>query len=125
MNEPEVLSVGELTLRLKALVETGFPLVSVRGEISNLTRASSGHVYFTLKDESAQIRAVLWRSAAIRVRFDLHDGLHVVAGGPIELYPARGTYQLVVEQLVPEGIGPLELAFRQLYERLSAEGLFR
>jgi len=122
--EQEVLSVAELSRRLKALVETSFPLVCVEGEISNFSRAASGHVYFTLKDESAQIRAVLWRSAAMRVRFQLHDGLHVVATGPIEVYAARGSYQLVVEQLVPQGIGPLELAFRQRYEKLAAEGLF-
>src|ERR1700722_586427 len=101
-----------------------FPYVCVEGEISNLSRASSGHVYFTLKDEGAQIRGVLWRSSAIRVRFDLRDGLHVVAAGPLEVYAARGSYQLVVERLVPQGIGPLELAFRQRYEKLAAQGLF-
>src|ERR1700722_20294543 len=102
-----------------------FPYVCVEGEISNLSRASSGHVYFTLKDEGAQIRGVLWRSSAIRVRFDLRDGLHVVAAGPLEVYAARGSYQLVVERVSPQGIGPLELAFRQRYEKLAAEGLFR
>jgi exodeoxyribonuclease VII large subunit len=122
--EQEILSITELSRRLKAIVEMAFPAVCVEGEISNLSRASSGHVYFTLKDENAQIRAVLWRSAALRVRFDLHDGLHVVAAGPIEVYAARGSYQLVVERLVPQGIGPLELAFRQRYEKLAAEGLF-
>jgi exodeoxyribonuclease VII large subunit len=122
--EQEVLSITELSRRLKALVEMSFPYVCVEGEISNFSRASSGHAYFTLKDEKAQIRAVLWRSAAQRVRFDLHDGLHVVAVGPIEVYVARGSYQLVVERLVPHGIGPLELAFRQRYEKLAAQGLF-
>jgi exodeoxyribonuclease VII large subunit len=122
--EQEVLSISELSRRLKALVELSFPYVCVEGEISNCSRASSGHFYFTLKDESAQIRAVLWRSAAARLRFDMHDGLHVVAAGPIEVYAARGTYQLVVERLIPQGIGPLELAFRQHYEKLAAEGLF-
>jgi exodeoxyribonuclease VII large subunit len=121
----EVLSVSALTLRLKALVEVGFPHVCVEGEISNLSRATSGHIYLTLKDESAQIRGVLWRSAAARIRFDLHDGLHVVAAGPIEVYAARGSYQIVIERLAPQGIGPLELAFRQRYEKLAAEGLFR
>lgn len=124
MAEQEVLSISELSRRLKALVEMSFPYVCVEGEISNCSRATSGHIYFTLKDESAQIRAVLWRSAAARVRFDLHDGLHVVAAGPIEVYAARGSYQLVVERLIPQGIGPLELAFRQRYEKLAAEGLF-
>jgi exodeoxyribonuclease VII large subunit len=122
--EPEILSISELSRRLKAIVEMSFAHVCLEGEISNLSRATSGHVYFTLKDEAAQIRAVLWRSAAARVRFDLHDGLHVMAAGPIEVYAARGTYQIVVERLVPQGIGPLELAFRQRYEKLAAEGLF-
>jgi exodeoxyribonuclease VII large subunit len=125
MDEHEILSVTTLTQRLKALVETGFPQVFVEGEISNFSRATSGHIYLTLKDETAQIRAVLWRSAAARIRFELHDGLHVVAAGPIEVYAARGTYQLVIERLAPQGIGPLELAFRQRCEKLAAEGLFR
>jgi exodeoxyribonuclease VII large subunit len=125
MDEHEILSVTTLTQQLKALVETGFPQVFVEGEISNFSRATSGHIYLTLKDETAQIRAVLWRSAAARIRFELHDGLHVVAAGPIEVYAARGTYQLVIERLAPQGIGPLELAFRQRYEKLAAEGLFR
>ncbi len=124
MAEQEVLSITELSRRLKALVEMSFPYVCVEGEISNFSRASSGHAYFTLKDENAQIRAVLWRSSAQRIRFDLHDGLRVVAVGPVEVYIARGSYQLVVERLVPQGIGPLELAFRQRYEKLAAQGLF-
>jgi exodeoxyribonuclease VII large subunit len=122
--EQEILSITEVSRRLKAIVEMAFPYVCVEGEISNFSRAASGHVYFTLKDENAQIRAVLWRSAALRIRFEPHDGLHVVAAGPIEVYSARGSYQLVVERLVPQGIGPLELAFRQRYEKLAAEGLF-
>jgi exodeoxyribonuclease VII large subunit len=122
---PPPLTVSELTQQLKTLVEGLFPRVCIEGEISNFSRASSGHLYFTLKDEAAQLRAVMWRSSAQGVRFQLHDGLHVVAAGPIELYAARGQYQMVVEQLAPQGIGALELAFRQLYERLSAEGLFR
>jgi exodeoxyribonuclease VII large subunit len=81
-------------------------------------------VYLTLKDDAAQMRAVIWRNTAARLRFDVHDGLEVVAVGPVEVYEARGTYQLVVEQLLPQGIGALELAFRQLCEKLSAEGLF-
>jgi exodeoxyribonuclease VII large subunit len=125
MVDHEILTVGELSQRLKALVETGFPHVCVEGEISNLSRATSGHIYFTLKDSTAQIRAVLWRGAAARIRFEMHDGLHVVAAGPIEVYAARGSYQIVVERLAPQGIGPLELAFRQRYEKLAAEGLFR
>ncbi|HUG89548.1 MAG TPA: exodeoxyribonuclease VII large subunit [Planctomycetaceae bacterium] len=119
-----LLSVSELSRQLKNLVEASFPEVAVIGEISNLSRAASGHVYLTLKDDTAQIRAVLWRRAAERIRFEMHDGLEVVAIGPVEVYPPRGQYQLVVEELIPRGMGPLELAFRQLQLKLAAEGLF-
>lgn len=122
--EIPALTVSELTSQLKDLVEANFPAAAVVGEISNLTHASSGHVYFTLKDDASQLRAVMWRSTAVRVRFELHDGLEVIAVGPVQIYPARGTYQLMVEQLVPVGLGALELAFRQLQEKLAREGLF-
>ncbi|MGE5192603.1 MAG: exodeoxyribonuclease VII large subunit [Deltaproteobacteria bacterium] len=124
MSQPPILTVSQLTRQIKDAVEGNFPLVWVQGEITNCTRAGSGHVYLTLKDESAQIRAVVWRNTATRLRFDLHDGLEVVASGPVEVYEARGTYQLIVERLLPQGVGALELAFRQLCEKLSAEGLF-
>ena len=124
MNEPAVLTVAELTRQVKELIEANFPYVWVQGEVSNCTRAASGHVYLTLKDESAQMRAVLWRRAASRLRFDLQDGLEVVAAGPIELYQARGTFQLIIEELIPQGVGALELAFRQMQAKLEAEGLF-
>jgi len=121
---PTPLSVSQVTRFIKATLEESFPRVLVQGEISNLQRASSGHVYLTLKDAHAQLRGVMWRSTAARLRFDLHDGLAVVATGPLEVYEARGTYQLMIESLVPQGLGALELAFRQLYERLKGEGLF-
>ena len=124
MPQPPILSVSQLTRQIKDAVEGNFPLCWVLGEVTNCTRPGSGHVYMTLKDDSAQIRAVVWRNTAARLRFDVHDGLEVVAVGPVEVYAARGTYQLVVEQLIPQGIGALELAFRQLCEKLSAEGLF-
>jgi exodeoxyribonuclease VII large subunit len=117
-------SVSELTRDLKHLIEENFGYVWVIGEVSNCTHASSGHIYLTLKDEAAQLRAVIWRTTASRLKFDIADGMEVVASGPIEVYQARGTYQLIVEQLSPRGIGALELAFRQLHEKLSAEGLF-
>ncbi|MBX7167217.1 MAG: exodeoxyribonuclease VII large subunit [Pirellulales bacterium] len=122
--QPSIWSVAELTLRLKDLLETAFPAVWVAGEISNLSRPQSGHCYLTLKDDEAQIRAVIWRGTANRVRFDLHDGLEVVCFGHLDVYAPRGTYQLVIEQIEPQGIGALELALRQLRARLAAEGLF-
>lgn len=122
MTEP--LTVTQITRQLKDCLEGNFPAVAVRGEVSSAMQAASGHVYFTLKDEKAQLRVVMWSRVARRVRFDVTDGIELVAIGRIELYPARGSYQLVVEELIPEGIGPLELAFRQLHDKLSAEGLF-
>ena len=119
-----ILSVTEFTGLLKSHVEDAFPLIAVRGEISNLSQSANGHVFLTLKDSKAQLRAVLWRDTARQLKFKLKDGLEVVAIGGLDLYPARGTYQLVVQELVPEGIGALELAFRQLREKLAAEGLF-
>lgn len=119
-----VLTVEQLTLQLKDLLETAFPAVWVSGEISNFSRPSSGHCYFTLKDEAAQIRAVMWRGTASRLKFDLHDGMEVVCFGGVDVYAPRGSYQLVVTKLEPKGIGALELALRKLKEKLAAEGLF-
>jgi len=121
---PAVLTVSQLTAQIKMVLESEFPQVTVLGEISNLRPAASGHVYLTLKDDAAQIPAVLWRSRASRVRFDLQNGLEVVAGGTVEVYPPHGKYQLIIDRIVPQGIGSLELAFRQLKEKLQAEGLF-
>jgi exodeoxyribonuclease VII large subunit len=86
----KALTVSQLTARLKGVVESSFKFVWVCGEISNCKLASSGHVYFTLKDEDSQIAAILWRSAAQRLRFELKDGLKVLAAGPIQLYETRG-----------------------------------
>ncbi|MBI2827092.1 MAG: exodeoxyribonuclease VII large subunit [Planctomycetia bacterium] len=119
-----VLSVGELTDQIKGLLEGAFSGVWVSGEISNLSRPQSGHYYLTLKDDRAQLRAVLWRSAASRLRFALEDGLEVICQGDIDLYAPRGSYQLVIQKIEPKGIGALELALRRLRERLAAEGLF-
>ena len=98
-------------------METSFRFVWVTGEISNCKQASSGHVYFTLKDEDAQMAAIVWRSAAQRLRFQLKDGLKIIAAGPIQLYEGRGQYQLIAETLEPLGVGALELAFRQLQQK--------
>jgi exodeoxyribonuclease VII large subunit len=120
----KVLSVGELTRDVKMLMEEAFPAVWVSGEISNISRPSSGHVYLTLKDSEAQLRAVLWRSSARGVRFQLQDGLEVIARGRISVYAARGEYQLVIDHLQPKGMGALELALRQLREKLLGLGYF-
>ena len=119
-----VVSVSELTGRIKDVLEGEFPSVWVGGEVSNFSRPQSGHCYLTLKDDRAQIRAVMWRNVASRVRFELDDGLQVVCQGHVDVYPPRGSYQLVIEQIEPQGLGALELALRQLRERLAAEGLF-
>jgi len=123
-SEQRVLSVWELTARIKDLLETSFPTVWVAGEISNLARPRSGHCYLTLKDDRAQLRAAIWRNAASRLRFDLQDGMEVVCRGHVDVYAPRGSYQLIVERIEPKGIGALELAFRQLREKLAKEGLF-
>ncbi|MGO9465902.1 MAG: exodeoxyribonuclease VII large subunit [Isosphaeraceae bacterium] len=117
-------SVGELTDRIKRTLESDFAEVALRAEISNLARPRSGHIYFTLKDDSASIRAVLWKNDARRLAFDLTDGLAVRCVGRVTVYPPRGEYQVAVRQIEPEGIGALELAFRQRYARLAQEGLF-
>jgi len=121
---PSVLTVGQLTFLVKDLLEAALPTVWVSGEISNLSRPQSGHYYFTLKDADAQIRAVVWRTTAQWLRLDLHDGMDVVCEGGLEVYPPRGTYQLVVRQMHLKGIGALELRLRQLHAKLKAEGLF-
>ena len=119
-----VFTVSALTRAVKDTLEEGFGGLWVEGEISNFRVHTSGHVYFTLKDEEAQVRAVLFRSRMRRVRFEPADGLHVLAFGRLEVYAARGEYQLVCEVLEPKGLGALQLAFEQLKARLAAEGLF-
>lgn len=120
-----VLSVSQITAQLKGLVEQEFGSVWVSGEISNFSRPQSGHCYLTLKDDAAQLRAVVWRGTASRLKFDLYDGLEVVCRGRLDVYPPRGSYQLVIEKIEPLGVGALELALQKLRERLEKEGLFR
>jgi exodeoxyribonuclease VII large subunit len=122
--QPRVLSVSELTGLVKDLIEGSFPVVWVAGEIADLSRPQSGHCYLTLKDAGAQLPAAIWRSTAGRVRFQLHDGLEVICRGHLEVYAPRGRYQLIVEEIQPRGIGALDLALRQLRDRLAREGLF-
>jgi exodeoxyribonuclease VII large subunit len=120
----QVLSVTELTHRVKDLLEERFPSVWVEGEISNVRSPSSGHVYFTLKDAGAQLAVVLFRGVAAKVGFKLKDGLQVITFGDISVYEKNGQYQLVARQLLPKGFGALQLAFEELKQRLAKEGLF-
>jgi exodeoxyribonuclease VII large subunit len=122
--ERPVFTVSELTARIKGRLEDAFPAVWVEGEISNLRSPSSGHAYFTLKDDLAQLRCVLFRGRGRRVRFALEDGLQVLVFGGLDVYAARGEYQLVAELMEPKGLGALQLAFEQLKKKLEAEGLF-
>lgn len=118
------LSISQLNWVIKQLLEQAIPQVWVEGEISDISRPSSGHIYFTLKDEHSQVRAVVWRTAAQRLPFKLKDGMSVICNGAIEVYPPRGSYQLIVNRIQPQGLGPLQLAFQQLHQKLSKEGLF-
>ena len=122
--EPPVLTVSQLTRRIRGLLEEEFAVVLVEGELSNVKAAASGHLYFNVKDESAQIRCVMFRAAASSLRFELEDGLQAVLRGRISVYEARGEYQIQVLTLEPKGTGALQLAFEQLKRRLEAEGLF-
>ncbi len=127
-NEPdsqqEPLTVAELTSRIKQTLETAFPSVWVVGEISDLARPRSGHIYMTLKDEQSQVRAVMWRGTASRLTFDLADGQQVLCRGDIDVYLPRGSYQLVVRQIEQRGVGSLQQRLRELQRKLAAEGLF-
>jgi exodeoxyribonuclease VII large subunit len=125
-NAPErrVVTVSELTGSIRVLLESGFGDLWVEGEISNCRAWSTGHVYFTLKDGGAQIRAVMYRSAARYLKFKLEDGQHVIARGRLSLYEPKGEYQLLCDHVQPHGLGALQLAFEQLKKKLQLEGLF-
>ena len=126
MLPPQALSVTELTAHVKRLLERDEILsdVSVRGEISNFTRHSSGHLYFSLKDDNCTLSAVCFRNAAARVRFDPADGLRIIAEGSISVYEKQGRYQLLVRTMRPDGVGDLAAAFEALKLKLEQEGLF-
>ncbi|MCX6135880.1 MAG: exodeoxyribonuclease VII large subunit [Ignavibacteriales bacterium] len=120
----QILTVIELTRRIKGVLELGFGDVWVMGEVSNCKYHTSGHIYFTLKDESAQISAVMWRSRATGLIFRLSDGMKVTVRGRITVYEPRGNYQIDCFQIQPAGRGELQLAFERLKQKLDAEGLF-
>lgn len=119
-----VLTVTNLTLRIKALLEESFSFIWVEGEVSNLRIPSSGHFYFTIKDSKAQISAVMFKNQAKSLKFDLKDGAAITGLGRISVYEPRGNYQIIFEYIEPKGAGSLQLAFEQLKEKLAGEGLF-
>ena len=122
--ERRVFTVSELNAAIRGVLDAEFQDIWVTGEISGLKLAASGHYYFTLKEREAQVRCVAFRSAHRYWKFKPQDGLAVLARGRIDVYEARGEYQLLVELLEPQGLGALQLAFEQLKKKLAAEGLF-
>jgi exodeoxyribonuclease VII large subunit len=122
--ERKIWSVSELTARIRDTLAAQFSNLWVEGEVSNYRPAQSGHLYFTLKDEKAQVRCVCFRNQAIRLKFRPEDGLKLIVRGSIGVYEPRGEYQIYVEHIEPAGLGALQLAFEQLKKRLESEGLF-
>ncbi|NMW20154.1 MAG: exodeoxyribonuclease VII large subunit [Chlorobiaceae bacterium] len=120
----EILSVSELTQQIKTRLETLFPQVKIKGEISNFKRHSSGHTYLTLKDEGAQITAVIWKTTASRLAVTLRDGMSVVAEGRLEVYPPSGRYQLICTSITEAGVGALQQAYAELLQKLAKRGYF-
>ena len=120
----QIFTVSELTARIRDLLTKNFTDVLVQGEVSNCREAQSGHIYFTLKDDRAQVKCVFFKQQRRGVKFRPEDGLQVTVRGSISVYEARGEYQIYVESLDPVGRGALQLAFEQLKKRLEAEGLF-
>src|SRR5881275_2311218 len=120
----QILSVSELTARIRDLLARNFTDISVQGEISNCRAAQSGHIYFTLKDDRAQVKCVYFKQQQRGIKFRPEDGLQITVRGSISVYEQRGEYQIYVEKIDLVGQGALQLAFEQLKKRLQAEGLF-
>ncbi|MBI4394600.1 MAG: exodeoxyribonuclease VII large subunit [Candidatus Omnitrophica bacterium] len=120
----KIYKVSEITREIRAILESQFPAVWIEGEVSNFKHHTSGHIYFTLKDEAAQINAVFFAKANQFLKFELKDGLKVICIGRISVYDQRGQYQIYVQRIEPKGLGALQLAFLQLKEKLEKEGLF-
>ncbi len=124
-SERKILSVGDLTRRIKKSIEDTIRTVWVAGEISNYRGPGpSGHLYFTLKDEESQIPCAMWKGMTARLRFDPENGMEVIALGKVDVYVPYGKYQLIVEEMEPKGVGALQLRYEQLKEKLQKEGLF-
>ncbi len=124
LNQPKAFTVSAITRLIKTTLEESYREIWVEGEISNYLLHSSGHRYFNLKDDKAVLKVTLWRSLGAYLKFEPKNGQKVLVYGDITVYEKGGSYQLNCKKIVPVGIGELELAFRQLYEKLSAEGLF-
>jgi exodeoxyribonuclease VII large subunit len=122
--DPLILTVSEVTRRIKQTLESGFPAVTVQGELSNTKLHTSGHFYFTLKDDQAQISGVMWRSRMQGMSFRPEDGMKVIVNGRLTVYEVRGVYQIDAASIRPLGIGELQIAFEKLKQKLAAEGLF-
>ncbi len=122
--QENICSISELTSGIKRTLEDAYAAVWVKGEISNLRRQSSGHIYFSLKDAGAQISAVVFRGNAARMKLQLQDGMEIVALGNLSVYEPRGTYQLIIRECIEEGAGRLQAEFERLKRLLNAEGLF-
>lgn len=118
-----IYTVSQLTLSIKVVLEDSFQNIWIEGEISNF-KASSGHFYFTLKDERSELKCVFFKSDNEKIKFEMKDGMQILCSGRISIYEKRGVYQLYVARLEPKGVGELQLAFEQLKERLFKEGLF-
>lgn len=121
---PSTLTVSKLTQEIKSLLEGNFLDIKVEGEVSNASTSRSGHTYFTLKDEDAQLSCVIWSSVSRRLKTELVDGQHIIAGGDIQVYPPHGKYQLIVKSVEQAGKGALQEAFEKLKKKLKEEGLF-
>jgi exodeoxyribonuclease VII large subunit len=122
--EKNVITITEFTRQIKFSLESSFPRVWVEGELSNFKQHTSGHLYFTLKDEGAQLSALMWRSRVANLTFQPIDGMKVIARGSLTVYPPRGNYQFDVDQIQQIGLGELQIAFERLKQKLDAEGLF-
>ena len=118
------MTVSDLNESAKALLESHFSVVEVEGEISRLTKHSSGHWYFTLKDEKSAISVAMYKFANQNIKFEVKDGMKVTLIGKLSIYSPNGSYQFIASRIIPIGIGELELAFNQLKERLALAGLF-
>ncbi len=123
-NRNKILTISELTRKIRGSLEQEFFNLWVVGEVSNLKKPTSGHMYLTLKDTNAQLQAVMFKSVANQVKFELKDGMEVLTFGSVTVYESRGQYQLIIESIEPKGIGALQLAFLQLKEKLEKEGIF-